>query len=64
MLQHVSNHHDDFTACADTTVSLERLQNKDSLVLEGLKLGKVETAIFLEPLLPDLTYPNASITVA
>jgi hypothetical protein len=64
MLQHISNRYDDFTAYADTTVSLEKLQNKHSLVLEGLKVGKVETAIFLEPLLPDPTYPNASITVA
>jgi hypothetical protein len=64
MLLHISNRHDDLTAYGDTTVSLEKLQSKNSLVLEGLKFGKVETAIFLEPLLPDPTYPNASITVA
>lgn len=64
MLQHISDRSDDFTAGADTTVSLEKLPNNKSLILEGLKLGKVDTTIFLECYLLDRTFPSAFITAA
>lgn len=46
MIQHL---HDDadFTACGDTKVCLEKLNDKTVFIVEGLEIGRVEKAFFL-----------------